>query len=491
MMFSLKLWARYWAIMRIAFKSWCMTSASKSQAYNTIDSVPQQKIVLPILSQKQDTPPSLVHTTEQDGDFKRGHSIHEVITALGVLKGPIVKIAQMLGMIPGLLPSDFSNALLTLCTDATAMHPSLLVRKIQIELGQNWKNQFIYFDKHPVASASLGQIHKGELLDGTHVAIKIQYPGMKQAVQGDLALFKILLQRWGSSENALDMRDFPTEWEHRLFEELDYTYEIRNMQRWGVLFHHHPHIHIPKPVPHLSTAQILTMTWLQGECIQSAFDQDQDVRNDLGKKIFRAWYFPFYHAGMLHGDPHIGNIAWSVENAPLLPVMSCPFNQPSISEKNHHVYIFDFGCVRIFPPLFVQAFCHLYQGLLDNNSELTQQAYTEFGFTDLKKPVIAALNSWAHFLLAPFLIDQECALEEISCPKQAIDAMKHLENIIKEHGGARIPPEFLIFDRVAVILGSLFIRLQVRANWHQLMHEFIKSFCLQKCITNQKQLLDI
>ena len=141
--------------------------------------------------------------------------------------------------------------------------------------------------------------------------------------------------------------------------------------------------------------------------------------------------------------------------------------------------------------MFVQGFCHLYQGLLNADPELTQQAYTKMGFKDLTPAIIMALNDWAHFLLAPFLQDQECLLEDVSCPKKALDAMKQLEHTLKAYGRTKIPPEFLIFDRVAVILGAVLMRLQVKANWYRLMAPLIQSFCLKKCRTDQKRLLEI
>ena len=456
----------------------------------------------PLLEDDQDCPgfcaPS--ESTMQPYPEKILHHFETMITALGVLKGPIVKIAQMLGMVPGLLPPKYSDALLTLCTQAPGMHKSLLMRKIQLEWGIQWKDHFTHFDTKPIAAASLGQIHKGELRNGQHVAVKIQYPAMKQAVQGDMALFKMLLQRWGSWERSLDMRAFSLEWEQRLYEELDYQREIIHMKRWRALFRDFHDIVIPEPVISLSTSHILTMTWLNGHSIQKAFDQHSDVRNDLGKKIFWAWYYPFYQAGMLHGDPHMGNMDWLEKDSPEISPSRTEWTMHedcghkasyALKTSPYQLHIFDFGCVRVFPPMFVQAFCHLYQGLRTHNPEITQKAYMAFGFTPLTQPIIEALNAWAHFLLAPFLIDQECYLDDISSPKTAMEAMKRLYSAIDTHGGTRIPPEFLIFDRVAVILGSLLIRLKVKANWHQLMHPLVQSFCLQKCTAEQNRLLAI
>ncbi|MBM3631935.1 MAG: AarF/ABC1/UbiB kinase family protein [Alphaproteobacteria bacterium] len=437
---------------------------------------------------KQTTPPLQGCANHHDSDQRstRAKGIQEIIKALGTLKGPMVKIAQMAGMIPGLLPDDCAQALLTLCTNAPPMHGALLGRKMQLEWGKDWQTRFARFDQNPVASASLGQVHRAALHDGTEVAVKVQYPTMKQAVQADLALFKMILRHAWESSHGLDMRDFPHEWEQRLYEELDYGSEIRNISCWRELFKDNPLIHIPFPFPDLTTAHILTMSWSPAQGIETAFHQNQDLRHDLGQKIFWAWYYPFYRAGMLHGDPHMGNMAWSCPQPPT----ETGLDNKRFYEQNAQLHIFDFGCVRIFSPMFVQGFCHLYQGLLNKNSQLTQQAYAELGFKDLTHPMIMALNDWAHFLLAPFLQDQDCYLDHVSCPKQALDAMHHLENTLKDHGGTTIPPEFLIFDRVAVILGAVLIRLQVKANWHRLMHPLIESFCLTKCRTNQQRLLE-
>jgi predicted unusual protein kinase regulating ubiquinone biosynthesis (AarF/ABC1/UbiB family) len=406
---------------------------------------------------------------DRTADIKTQKSIAALVASLGALKGPVVKMAQMLAMVPGLLPESYSTALLSLCTQSPPMHWPMVLRRMRQELGANWESYFLHFEKTPTAAASLGQIHRAQLPDSSPLAIKIQYPAMLQAVQGDIGLFKAIVGFLAPSEKALDLTSFSSEWEARLLEELDYACEANHMHRWSVLFQSQPHIAIARVVPHLSTSKVLVMSWLEGRSMQEAFEQPDAVRHRLGKEIFLAWYTPFYQAAMIHGDPHLGNMGWS----------------------ETHLNLFDFGCVRIFSPHFVQAFCHLYTGFLNDDAVLVCSAYAQLGFNPINEPIAQALNIWAKFLLAPFLIDQECTLDYVSSPEQARDNLIHLYQTLQSHGGTQPPAEFLIFDRVAVILGSLLVRLGAKANWYQLMRSLVESFSLENCTRTQKQLLDM
>jgi predicted unusual protein kinase regulating ubiquinone biosynthesis (AarF/ABC1/UbiB family) len=145
--------------------------------------------------------------------------------------------------------------------------------------------------------------------------------------------------------------------------------------------------------------------------------------------------------------------------------------------------------VRIFSPQFIQSFCHLYMGLRTNNTQLTKKAYAEWGFSPLSQEIVQALNLWARFLLAPFLMDKECTLDQISSPQEAKNRLHHVYTALALHGGTQAPGEFLMFDRVAVILGSLLVRLNAKANWCTLMQSLVASFSLDQCTKNQNHLL--
>jgi predicted unusual protein kinase regulating ubiquinone biosynthesis (AarF/ABC1/UbiB family) len=383
---------------------------------------------------------------------KNRNAFHALVREIAGLKGPAVKIAQMVAMIPGLLPQPYADALLDLCAHGPGMHWSMVLRRMNQELGFDWRSHFLDFQEKPTFAASIGQVHRACLINGQQVAVKIQYPNMQGAIASDMALINRIFKILHPSGNAVD-----------------YVLEAQRMIIWSKIFEQQPHIHIPTPIHTLSRPSVLTMSWVSSPSIQTACSAPEKQRNRLGIDLFLAWYTPFYQAAMIHGDPHIGNIAWDQETGALS--------------------LLDFGCVRIFSPHFVQSFCHLYQGLRTNTPELTEQAYAEWGFSPLSKPIVEALNMWARFLLAPFLIDQECTLHQVSSPKEAQTRLEQVYTALRLQGGTKPPGAFLIFDRVAVILGSLLVRLQARANWCALMGSLVDSFSLDQCSIKQKQLL--
>jgi predicted unusual protein kinase regulating ubiquinone biosynthesis (AarF/ABC1/UbiB family) len=395
--------------------------------------------------------------------------IESLVEALGHLKGPVVKMAQMLAMIPGILPKAYADALLSLCSQSKPMHWAMVTRRMTQALGPNWQNHFLTFEKTPSFAASLGQVHRAELLDGLHVAVKIQYPAMRGAIESDLLVLKTLLRLLDPRQHSVKVKNFESEWKTRLIEELDYDLEATHMLRWSVLFEKNPRVIIPQPIGGLSSSQLLTMTFLNSLPMSQAMDADAATRNRLGRELFSAWYTPFYQAGMMHGDPHIGNMGWDDER----------------------LYLFDFGCARLFSPDFVQSFCTLYRGILTNNRELTRQSYAQWGFHPISKTIADALNIWARFLLEPFLTDQYCSIDAVSNPDQGRQALLNVYAALRKEGGTSPPAEFLIFDRVAVILGALLVRLQSKSNWFQLMQSFIENFSYDACVDHQNRLLAI
>src|SRR5690606_32125528 len=175
-----------------------------------------------------------------------------------------------------------------------------------------------------------------------------------------------------------------------------------------------PHVHVPEVVPELSTARLLTMSWLEGRPLLELREADQAKRDTLAMNMFRAWYVPFYGYGVIHGDPHLGN--YTV--------------RPDLD-----VNLLDFGCVRIFPPSFVQGVIDLYWALVRGDRDLAVSAYERWGFRKLSAEMIDVLNIWASFLYAPLMENRSRLIQETGNAHAGRQAVTQVHRRLRELGG--------------------------------------------------------
>src|SRR5579864_775381 len=201
-----------------------------------------------------------------------------VKAALGQLKGPLMKIAQMATTVPDLLPPEFAQELATLQTNAPPMGPAFVRRRMAAELGPDWRARFANFELAPAAAASLGQVHRATALDGRALAVKLQYPDMQSAVETDLSQMRTVMAIGRQLFGSVDTREIAAEISERIREELDYEREARSMALYGRFFAGRGDIVAPEPLTELSTGRLLTMTWLEGRGLMDFTDSDQETR---------------------------------------------------------------------------------------------------------------------------------------------------------------------------------------------------------------------
>lgn len=395
--------------------------------------------------------------------------------ALGGLKGPLMKAAQILATIPDALPKEYAEELRQLQSNAPSMGWLFVKRRMKSELGVDWQKKFETFEHEAIAAASLGQVHCAQGHDGTKFACKLQYPDMISAVEADLKQLGLLFGIYRRYDKAIDPTNIHKELSDRLREELDYLREAQNMKLYQHILRNESKIFVPKSVDELTTRRLITMTWLDGNPLLDYIkdhEDDIDARNQVAMNMFRAWYVPFYKYGVIHGDPHLGN--YSIR-------------------KNGDVNLLDFGCIRVFEPSFVKGVIDLYFGLEQNDEALAVQAYESWGFNIKNREMLDTLNIWAHFLYGPLLQDRKRTIIDghQGGPYGAKVANK-VHNELRRLGGVKPPREFVLMDRAAVGLGSVFMHLKAEINWHQLFHDLIGDFnymnlakqqssALQKC----------
>ncbi len=390
---------------------------------------------------------------------------------LGGLKGPLMKVAQFLSTIPDALPPEYAEQLAQLQANAPPMGWAFVRRRMASELGPDWESKFRHFEHEAVAAASLGQVHRATLLDGTEVACKLQYPDMASTFEADLRQLRLAMSLYRRLDNAIHQEDIYTELAERLREELDYVREAAQMRLYALMLRDEPSVHVPMPIEGYCTRRLLTMTWLEGRPIMArlAEEPSQDERNTIARALFRAWYVPFYRFGVIHGDPHLGNYQVRPDGT---------------------VNLLDFGSIRVFPPSFVFGVTELYQSIRTNDDPRALAAYHSWGFAGLTMEQMEVLNEWARFIYEPLIQDRERRIQETNDPLYGRAVAERVHAGLKRVGGVRPPREFVLMDRSAIGLGSVFLRLGAELNWSRMFHGLIDDFDVNVLATRQRAALD-
>jgi predicted unusual protein kinase regulating ubiquinone biosynthesis (AarF/ABC1/UbiB family) len=391
--------------------------------------------------------------------------------ALGGLKGPLMKAAQMFATVPDFLPPEYAAELAELQTNAPAMGRPFVKRRMASELGQGWETRFASFDLDAAHAASLGQVHKAVSLEGQPLAVKLQYPEMASAVETDVSQLRTLLNLFRRTERAIDPSEALEEIAARLREELDYDLEAKHIRLYRGFFQGREDIAVPEPVEPLSTRRLLTMGWLDGQGLLNFKTAPLEVRNRIAMLLFEAWWAPMTHIGVIHGDPHLGNYTFAGEGASRLNLL-------------------DFGCVRKFPPIFVAGVVRLYNALLNDDRGEQYESYRTWGFDQLNDDLVDALNVWARFIYGPLLDDRVRTVADGVEPGAygRREAFK-VRQALKEKGPVLIPREFVFMDRAAIGLGAAFLHLGAELNWKQLFDKELEGFSESALAERQKKAL--
>ncbi len=404
------------------------------------------------------------------GDEADAKNARALKLALGQLKGPLMKVAQIFATIPDLLPPEFAAELAELQSNAPSMGRPFVKRRMAAELGPDWASKFQSFDLDACAAASLGQVHRAVALDGRPLAVKLQYPEMQSAIESDLGQLNSLFALYRRMDASIDPTAIGVEIGARLREELDYSREAKAMQLYRNAFAGRDDIATPEPLLDLCSPRLLSMTWLEGRGLLSFKTAPLEVRNRVAELLFQAWWGPMINLGVIHGDPHLGNY--------------------TLSEGAGRLNLLDFGCIRIFPPRFVAGVVRLYRALLTDDRAEQVEAYRSWGFEGIKPELVDVLNLWARFIYGPMLDDRVRTVADGLAPghygrREAFAVRQAL----KEKGPVTIPREFVFMDRAAIGLGAAFLHLEAELNWKQMFESSLEGFSEARLAERQAEAL--
>ena len=393
----------------------------------------------------------------------RQKNASQLAAALGGLKGPLMKVAQLISTIPDAIPPEYAAELGQLQNMAPPMGWPFVKRRMAAELGPDWRSRFSGFGEQAAAAASLGQVHRATGLDGRPLAVKLQYPEMQSAVEADLNQLRIVMGIYKRMDAALDTSEIVGEIGARLREELDYDLEARHMALYGRIFKDDKTIVVPELLPELSTKRLLTMNWLDGGKLLNYKTRPLEERNRIAKALFRAWWYPFSHYAVIHGDPHLGNYTIFEEDG-----------------RAAGINLLDYGCIRTFHPKFVGGVIDLYHGIRTKDRALIVHAYETWGFRSLSNDLIDVLNIWAGFIYGPLLDDRVRPVADGVAPNEYGRREVYRVHVgLKEKGPVKVPREFVFMDRAAIGLGAVFLHLAAEMNFYQVFNEVIEDFKLE------------
>jgi predicted unusual protein kinase regulating ubiquinone biosynthesis (AarF/ABC1/UbiB family) len=387
-----------------------------------------------------------------DGAVERFHerTADRYAELLGHSKGALMKVGQIMSMLDagalgtgGFAP--YQKAMNRLQADAPPMHPDLVREVLDTELGPAVE-QFAEFCDEPIAAASIGQVHRAVLRDGRNVAVKVQYPGVAQAIRDDLANTELLTTflRFATSAAGMkaDVRAVAREAAARISEEVDYRHEAAMIAAFSELYRSHPFIRIPDVIPEASGDRVLTMTYLDGLDWTAAQQAEQDLKNTWAEVISRFCFGSFRHANLLHADPHPGNYRFNSDGS---------------------VGFLDFGCVKILPEpqrwRLVAMTRAVWEGRKDDLRELMVQMGFLNGDSDLTADEIYQWQSGLfHEMLQP---EQTTYTPETT--RRYIHGMFDLRDA--DHPLARMntPDDFVFVSRVQLVVGSVNAALHATA----------------------------
>ena len=383
---------------------------------------------------------------------------------LGHSKGALMKAGQTLSLlsttpaVPVEFQPIYQAALARLRDEAPPMAPELARVVLEHELGRRTEDAFAEFGWEPLAAASIGQVHAARLHDGREVAVKIQYPGVANAIGADLknvqllaTLLSLLLSLYARRLNA-DARDAARDMSGRIVEELDYRFEAANQARFAERYREHPFIHVPEVIGELSTGRVLTQDLVQGKSWGDALTCKQELRDRWAEAIWRFVYGSYARFGAINADLHPGNYVFHDDGS---------------------VSFLDFGCVQQVRHDQVDMGVAILRECLRGDVLGTWRASVEIGYWRSSDPVTPEeVFAWWHESFRclwdeqPFTITPEYAASWIehrfSSTGPSANALRYLT----------MQSDCIQWTRIEVALSSVLAELHATNDWAAIVAEY-------------------
>lgn len=381
-------------------------------------------------------------------------SAEQVTETLGNLKGVMMKLGQMASYLDLGLPDEMREVLAALQSAAPPMTPELATATVQDALGMPVGEAFAEWDPVPIAAASIGQVHRAITRDGEAVAVKVQYPGIAEAIESDLAHTDALFAALGIVFPALERGPLVEELTVRLGEELDYVTEARNQQFFADHYRGHPFVCVPDTVPELSNDRVLTSELLDGRRFAELGDADQAERDRVGEVIFRYVMRSLYRMDAFNGDPHPGNY---------------------LILDDGRVAFVDYGLVKYFRPDETEMFAAMHRAMVDDRDPVAfRRLLADARIVGADAPIsderLHEYFSGFYGLLAADGATTVTSEFTAGLVARMFDTDGPFADI---HRYVNVPPSFLMIQRINLGLYALLAQLGATAPWRAVLGDVV------------------
>lgn len=375
----------------------------------------------------------------------------QVMGVMGEMKGALMKIGQMMSFIDTGLPEPYRMALASLQADAPPMAPELVAATLEAEFGAPPERLFDQWSPSPLAAASIGQVHAARLPTGEDVVVKVQYPGVADAIKSDLDNADMLATMMRALYPNLEPGPVIDEMRERIGEELDYSAEIKNQLAFLDLYRGHPFIHVPEVYPEYSTTRVLTMERSGGHRWARAVEASAELKQRWAEVVFRYVFGTINRWHMFNGDPHPGNYLFHDDGT---------------------VTFLDYGCIKHFTEEHMAKQRAMLHAEWDNDGVTMRRHLVEFGFLKANDPTPPErLVEWWQTWDQPILQDEfeyTAAFAEAAA-KANFDPTSEWYEIGKRFN---LPKDFVFLTRINLGLNSIFAGLSARNCWRAIGKEW-------------------
>ncbi len=382
----------------------------------------------------------------------------QIVAALGTMKGAAMKLGQVMSFLDvGLVPEEhreeFQRKLGELRDAAPKVRFTDMRKVMEGEYGESIDDVFEAFDPEPIAAASIGQVYRARLPDGRDVAVKVQYPGVAQAVRADMQNLGIILRLMKRIAPGLDVKSTAEEIRARIGDELDYELEAQHQRTLSRIYRGHPFIRVPEVITSLSHEKVLVSEYVTGLGFDAIKELDQDTRDRVGEIIFRFFFGCMYRHRQFSGDPHPGNF---------------------LLQPDGSVAFLDFGLFKVMPAELIEIELECQRAGHEGDGERLHEIFSRTGF--LREPDRFRPDKLlAQFLDATwwYVLDEEVHLH----PEVATEVMIEMSDPRSSHFGQMrhetLPADHLFGRRVELLTLAVLSQLEARANWHRIAREWM------------------
>jgi len=382
----------------------------------------------------------------------------QIVAALGTMKGAAMKLGQVLsfldvGLVPEEYREEFQAKLAALRDSAPNVRFSDMKKVIASQLEAPLEEVFAKFDETPIAAASIGQVYRARLENGRDVAVKVQYPGVAEAVRADMANLGLILRLVKRIAPGLDPKAIGDEIRARIDEELDYELEAANQRSLARIFRGHPFISVPDVVGQLSRELVLVSDFVEGLGFERVRELDQATRDRVGEIVFRFFFGCLYRHGQFSGDPHPGNF---------------------LLRGDGGVAFLDFGLFKRMPAAAVELELECQRAGIAGDGERLRELLAGAGF--LREPERfkpESLIEQFHGSTWWYTTDEEIELTPEIATQVAIDISDPRSSYFAQMRHETLPPDHLFGRRMELLTLAVLSQLRARNNWHVIAREWI------------------